>query len=411
MSVLYTNIPPIVPWNTDVNTIDDKIEKLISQADKVEIVVGYVSTAALDMLDKWVHEYELKSITLIAGMYKVSGIPESIYNRATDINEKWKQEKIGSILFVKNMDYHGKIYSFWKTGVPFATVIGSANLSVIAPTSRQFEVATIITDKADNKEFANHIKSIIETSCTPANELDDFEVIHERMSNLRGITKGEIIEISNDENEVYKEKETKVQFKLPIKAPKFEKRFSENRSDYASSNINVCYGKGRRGQNGKTVARNWYEVQVTVAKDITMQQGYPQGGPFYVVTDDGYKFEAHTTADNFKQFTAYGAEHNDRVLGRWIKGRLVATGLLKAQDSADSDEERLGVVTQEMLRKAHMENMVLTKTTAREMGRVFNRLKPTLKNKKGAIDKKHSNEQLLEVWTIHFESSESDGNE
>lgn len=411
MAIVYTKIPPIISWNEEIPTFDRVIENLISQNDCLEIAVGYISVAGLDKLDEWIHQYNIKRVTLIAGMYKITGIPESVYNRAMDIHKEWISEGIGAIYFVKNMEYHGKIYSFSKDGTPVAAVLGSANLSVIAPTNRQFEVANVITDSDTNIELAKHIDNILQTSCSSVDALEDFDVVHEKADNLRGVTNGEIIEISDDEAEIFRSKQTDISFKLPIKAPKYENRFSTEKKDYASSNINVCYGKGRLGQNGKTSARNWYEVQVTVSKSVATLSGYPKGGPFYVVTDDGYKFEAHTTADNYKQFTAYGKEHNDRVFGRWIKGRLVASGLLVAQDSPEDDPNRDGVVTQEMLEKAHMCNMILTKTTAKEMGRVFKRLPPTPKNKKGPIDKNNSFEQLLDVWTVHFENSESDGDE
>ena len=43
-------------------------------------------------------------------------------------------------------------------------------------------------------------------------------------------------------------------------------------------------------------------------------EGYPEKNkPFFVVTDDGYWFKAHTTSDNNKQFSAVGDE---LIMGR-----------------------------------------------------------------------------------------------
>lgn len=206
---------------------------------------------------------------------------------------------------------------------------------------------------------------------------------------------------------MYRSLQTDVQIRIPIKAPKKAKRSSTEKKDYARSNINVAYGKGRYNRtNGAAEARNWYEVQITVDNSISSLPDYPKDKPFWVVTDDDYKFEAHTTADHNKQLTAYGKSGNDRVFGRWIKGRLATAGYVQPVDDTFADTDRTGVITQEMLDDAKMRVMVLTKTQTQEYGVVYNRLPPTEKNKKGALDKKHWTRELLDVWTIHFEGEE-----
>ena len=86
---------------------------------------------------------------------------------------------------------------------------------------------------------------------------------------------------------------------------------------------------------------------------------------------------------------------------------MATAGYVKPVDNTVTDTGRLGVVTQEMLNAAQMRVMVLTKTSTQEYGVVFNRLAPTPRNKKGALDKKHWTRELLDVWTVHFEGEKS----
>ncbi|WP_336263470.1 hypothetical protein [Pseudogracilibacillus sp. SO30301A] len=55
-----------------------------------------------------------------------------------------------------------------------------------------------------------------------------------------------------------------------------------------------------------------------------------------------YWFKAHTTSDGNKQFSAVGDE---LILGRWIKGRLAAAGLVTPVNDTQADTDRKGMIT------------------------------------------------------------------
>lgn len=106
--------------------------------------------------------------------------------------------------------------------------------------------------------------------------------------------------------------------------------------------------------------RNWYETQLTVKKDVREKNGYPYKGiPFYAVTDDGFGFLAHTTSACNKQLAAVGDE---LILGKWIKGRLVAEDLVQAIEDTSKDKERLGMITTEILAKYGCNAIAFQKT-------------------------------------------------
>lgn len=401
MNDLFTNVAPMrIPKE---KTVRSNIKKCISQSDKVEIAVGYFSKESLARLDEWVHQFNIKNVTLIGGMYSVSGIPASVYNEIIDVNKKWQKEKIGEILLVNNMNYHGKLYTFWQKNHIFKSIIGSANLSVIAPstsTFRQYELATYIINRSDNLELEKHLSKLI-TFTTPASQISkNFKKVHESIALLQGIEG--VRTLTDSTVRKYEESEDGDILRIPIKAPHFNDRFKDNdRKCYTHSNINVCYGSGRKGPNGKRQPRSWFEVQITCDRSIIHLRDYPKTKkPFYIVTDDNYMFEAHTTSANHKQLSAYGS---DRVLGRWIKGRLVTAGLLTPYDHVKKDKNRNGMVTYEMLDRSGMRVLELHKTGLQELGKVYEI------NKKGRLDKtKAPKIEPLDVWFATFSNNMGD---
>ena len=136
-------------------------------------------------------------------------------------------------------------------------------------------------------------------------------------------------------------------------------------------------------------SRDWYETQFTVSKSITLLPGYPKKNvAFYVITDDGYTFKAHTTSDGNKQFSAVGDE---LILGRWIKGRLAAAGLVTPVNDTQLDVDRTGMITKEMLAAYGCNTLVLTKTNQK------------MEDEEG---------NMLDVWILSFEAaSQDEGNE
>ena len=142
---------------------------------------------------------------------------------------------------------------------------------------------------------------------------------------------------------IYQEHEVGEAFLIILKVPSEADKFLDDSRHYTKSNINVCYASPR----SKKKARDWYETQLNVSAKVRSIEGYPyKGVPFYVVTDDGYGFMAHTTSANNKQFAAVGDE---LILGRWIKGRLVEEGLVRPVEDTAKDKNREGMITREML--------------------------------------------------------------
>lgn len=179
-------------------------------------------------------------------------------------------------------------------------------------------------------------------------------LIREINKSLNGVELVKPVPPSNVE--FYKQCEPCVSFSLKLKVPRFAERHIDDKKHYTKSNINVCYAAPRT----KRKPRDWYETQLTVGADIYSMEGYPnKNEPFYVITDDGYCFKAHTTSDNNKQFSAVGDE---LIMGRWLKGRLVAAGIVQPVNNTATDTDRIGMITEEMLDEYGCDRLVFKKT-------------------------------------------------
>ena len=381
MKLLYSNILPLGTENGQ-ETVSDRFFDEARASDRIEIATGYVSKASLLELDSLIESASIRNISLMIGMYFVEGMPEGTYHTALEINKKWKDAGIGEIRMVRTFKYHGKLYAFYKDGEVASAIIGSANLGVIkleASNRRQYEVSAVTTDRDECAEIATLIAKLANPSCSV--NIEDavgMPIIREVNTSLVGVDT--VDQIPQAEVSLYEKHKTSTSFILPIKVPAAAERFMDDGKHYTKSNLNVSYAAPRSARK----ARDWFETQFTVSKSITRQDGYPEKGkPFFVVTDDGYTFKVHTTSDGNKQFSAVGDE---LILGRWVKGRLAAAGLVTPVNNTLADTQRLGMITKEMLAAYGCDTLVLTKTTRR---------------------KEDEDGSILDVWVLSFEAASS----
>lgn len=378
MEILYSDILPLSIQDGQKSILDAFREQLIA-SDSFEFAVGYVSKASLEEIDNLVSEYGITHVSLVIGMYYIEGMPESTYRTALAINEKWKASGIGEIRLVKAFKYHGKLYAFLKGGVVFSAIIGSANLGVIKPEAnnrRQYEVSALIRGTDETEEILSHIRELQSDRCSiNIADVHDMTLIREINVSLTGVDTVE--RVPQTEVALYDRHKTGVSFVLSIKVPAYDERHMDDGKHFTKSNLNVSYAAPRSARK----SRDWYETQFTVSKSITLLPGYPEKNKaFSVVTDDGYTFKAHTTSDGNKQFSAVGDE---LILGRWIKGRLAAAGLVTPVNDTQLDHDRTGMITKEMLEAYGCNTLVLTKTDQKT---------------------EDENGELLDVWFLSFEA-------
>lgn len=356
MTLLYSTVPPL-QTEPGQETISDAFHRLARTSTDVFIAVGYISLLSLAELDQVVQDNGIRHVVLTIGMYGKEGMPERSYHAAKALNRKWRESGIGEIRIVRSFAFHGKLYYFESDERPVGLINGSANLGVIkleASNLRQYEVASLVEDQL---EIRNTKILIDQLNSSPISEIiddvTDLRLVREKNCDLG---KSDLAEpVTSDDLDVYRKHQTDLSFLLPLKVPTEAERVA-GVGGYMKSNINVCYAKPRSSRK----SRDWYEIQFTVDKEITTKDGYPaKDEPFIVVTDDGYKFKAHTTSDGNKQFNAVGDE---LLLGRWLKGRLVAAGLVQPVNDTMQDVNRKGMITREILDEYGCHHIRLTKT-------------------------------------------------
>lgn len=375
MNLLYSNIPPLT-FSTSTSDFISSFSHELSQSDALDIAVGYVSQASLEELRSLVKKFKIK-ICLIIGMYFIEGMPEKTYRLAKHINEDWMKTGCGEIRLVKIFKYHGKIYCFSKQGKIISVILGSANLSAIKLDStnrRQYEVSVRIEDKATCRESYDFIQKLKDDKLSfNISAAQNIPLIHERNTNLDNME--HVHQVPATDLGIYEIHTVGSRFLLPLKAPLCSERFMDDGRHYTQSNLNTCYAAPRSARK----PRDWYEIQFTVPSSVYKQPGYPKKGvPFIVITDDGYSFKVHTTSSSNKQFNAVG---NELLLGRWLKGRLAASGLVSEVADTSADKRRTGMITQEMLDEYGCHNLYLQKT-----------------NKKAEDDEGNT----LDVWLLGF---------
>ena len=382
MNLLYSNILPLgVEENQE--TVSVCFENEATSSDAVEIAVGYVSKASLEELDRIVRDNNIRHILLVIGMYFVEGMPESMYHAAIALNQKWVKDGIGEIRMVRAFKYHGKLYAFYKDQQVKSAIIGSANLGVIkqeAANRRQYEVSAVTVEQSECDEIATLIRKLASPACSARiDEITGMTLIREVNVSLTGVDT--VDQLPQTQVELFEKHKTDISFILPIKVPAYAERHMDDGKHYTKSNLNVSYAAPRSARK----SRDWYETQFTVSKKITLLPGYPEkNAAFYVITDDGYTFKAHTTSDGNKQFSAVGDE---LILGRWIKGRLAAAGLVTPVNDTQLDVDRTGMITKEMLTAYGCNTLVLTKTNQK------------MEDEEG---------NMLDVWILSFEAASQD---
>lgn len=364
MANLYSNIDPLNTRGKQ-KTILKGIEEGIVEADEVKIAVGYATSNSLFKLDELTAKYSVKKITLICGMYR-NGIPTDLKDAIKEVSKKWDKEQRGTIYLANDIAYHGKIYSFIKRGKVFRSIVGSANLTVLAPNAgseNQYEFAVTVDDNRQNQQISNFIDRLT-TVCVKADKIDKFRVVQyvqpeDTIPTTVPYKTAEDYHLNESYAETCRKNVIGKKIAIEIKAPKMSD-LKNGKMNLLGSNINVCYAKSEKRK------RQWYEAQLNISKKV---EGVPRKKPFYIVDDEGNCLYAKRTSSEDKQLSVNGSDYE---LGKWLKGRIVGMKLVKPLDSPEEikkDKESCkfeGVITQEILEKARMRYLVLQKTTLKK---------------------------------------------
>ena len=370
MPLLYSNVPPLRKPEGKMS-LAEYIATKAPDSDCLYIAVGYASKNSLLEISRIIAENRISKVVLVLGMYYVEGFPESIYNTARQIDEDWRTSGVGEVRLTKSMKYHGKVYGFYKNNSITGAVVGSHNLGAIAHEAgnlRQYELSFYIEDADECAEIDVHLQSVIKSPIsTSFCDITDVNITHEDNKKLNGVEG--VVRVSTADVDAFKAAQNSISFDIPLKVP----GIPGSNNDFMKSNINKCYAKGRlNSRTGVVTERGWWETEIIVSKSTTSLPTYPERNvPFFVITDDGWKFMMHVSGDYSKNLESEG---DLKILGYWLKGRLVAAGFIDPVDSPSADLENVtfgsgdiyknckGVITYQKLQRYGRTSVTLTKT-------------------------------------------------
>ncbi len=284
----------------------DAFEEYSATAESIYISTGYVSVEALQFLLANAKEGRLPYLDLTIGMHYFDGITKAQYDSVIDLSNHLMKTQRGKASICVAFPYHGKIYSFHKTGKPFAAILGSSNLSALNCGAYNFEVDTTLENPSMLIDLYNFQTQLREKACKSVDDWKPKKFIES--IKIPGATR-----LEGKETADYWCLNRIQSIQIPLKAEQ-------------KSNLNACFGKGRKQKNQLIRPRPWYEVELIVPLSTTKIEGYPRNSVIQVVTDDGWMFKCKTSGDYSKNFRS---KDDLCILGGWLKGRLESAQVLK----------------------------------------------------------------------------------
>ena len=307
--------------------------------DDVTLAVGFTSHDSLLYLNRLVEVNSDQRVTLCVGLARTQGMTRLQRDAASLLDDTLRSTGRGGVFVAHQVAFHGKVSVFGRMGAPVGAIMGSSNLGSLTPPRSEYEprymeVDVVLDTSSHVDELSNLVTRLVNECSVPyAEAADVIPTVETKNHELYGRQDVEILS-ATETKELY-DVNREPSFELALKTE-------------AKSNLNVYFGKGRENSQGHVRPRNWYEVELIVSTAVTEKPGYPNGD-FLVCTDDGYVFACKTSGANSKNFRS---REDLTVLGRWLKGRLEANGILRVGD----------LVTEETLLAYGRDALKLTRT-------------------------------------------------
>jgi hypothetical protein len=313
MSLLYSNLSPL---RTKYPTYAETFKKYLNNSDSLKIATGYISSDSAVDLKGIIEANHGPKLELCVGMHFFEGLSPVQLDALRSLDQSLNEQQLGKVTMVTTFPFHGKMVSFSKEDQSIGSILGSSNLTNIVEGQRQYEADYLFESGNTASEISDFISELITHSSEPLSELDIKPTIPQ--NNLLQDQLGVVRLVGKTKEEAIEDLSS-TSFELPLKGDVSQK-----------SGLNTYFGEGRKNQQGFVMPRPWYEVELIIPKEITTKEGYPQANSesasFEVITDDGWEFACKVSGDYSKNFRS---EDDLKILGKWIKGRLENTGVLK----------------------------------------------------------------------------------
>lgn len=320
MELLLTKNPLVA--GIRAHSSDDIFSNLVEKASLFNVATGYITNESILELGHIARFRKEETsvpiqMNILVGMHYLDGITKIQYEALKRLNEYLLCYNLGKVMLSTKARYHGKMYSFMKSDQCLASFVGSSNLGSFMGISQNLLECDVMLSEHEGGIVNERIESLFNSigedlSLIP--EITDFKAPEYRLlknhENVR--------ELSADELKYYTDMPTISSCTIPLKTT-------------SKSNLNTYFGAGK--VKGKYSRRDWFEVELIIGKGLNCP--LPSGGEvFTVVTEDGYEFECQRQGDYDKNFRS---TKDLRILGKWIKGQMIASGALGLGDMVTED--------------------------------------------------------------------------
>lgn len=316
-NLLSPGYPPIRVQG--VSSWSELFMSRMSSSSEIKVVTGYASESSLSefrtLVERSTIDYpKLKTVEFFLGMAFFEGLTERQKKALWELNEILVSSKLGRVYIPTEISVHTKATLFGAEG-SYSMTLGSSNFSALLPVRRS-ELDVFIDSDQETIARAKDYFLLLRKASLPLDSsllkaISTIKSVNLRLQSAKGVE-------GYDQSELGDIK-LGMKFQLPIKTT-------------LKSNMNKYLARPR----GK-IPRNWYEVEINVPSGIGGAEGFPsaktEDRAFMVYTHDGHKFKCHVSGGNGPNFNKNFESSDDlKVLGYWLKGILVDSGVLDEGD-------------------------------------------------------------------------------
>lgn len=334
-------------FNTNQKTpFSDIVAAELARSTSADIAVGYCGLTAVQQAKKALLKVAAKGrVRLVLGMYRIDGsltnkLREELCELHRALTQIPARKNDGTGVYITTVDYHGKIWCF-RQGVAQTVWVGSHNFSDEG-LKKRLEAGTRITDQQDLAKIESFIDSLCGINC--AVTIDKLAPAAEDVQSYKGLPK---------------------YTSLPAgKAASMEIKLRP--SEQPQSSLNLCFGAGRKNQQGVYTPRPWYEIELSVPKSAQTNDVYPRPLPSEIppgkkslrkeftayLTHDGVTYRKASLSTYSDGNKAMGSKPRT-IFGEFIKGGLESAGVLRRGEP----------ITDEVLEAYGRDSVILTKLT------------------------------------------------
>lgn len=294
----------------------------LKNAKKVIVATGYFGTDLIQRIESDLFAVSKSGeCRILLGMVFHGGISSKQKKCIDDLDLKLRSSNPKNGIYISRRDYHGKIYK-----IDDDIYVGSSNFSKEGFDSR-LECTARINDRFTADATSAYLEYLFSLKTT---------------EKLSGVKLSKKSRLEDD-----RQSKLLADYKVLAPPPKTiigSVAIKLRVDSQPKSSLNLFFDEGRKNRKtGLYAPRPWYEIEITTTSQERRNPYYPQStlipdskcshyGVFdaYIVEDSNYYKLKMTVASAYGKALATSIDGGGRqTLGRYIKGKLEAAGVLK----------------------------------------------------------------------------------